>query len=256
VPEQPRREVTQSEQSVREKEYRQQLDLLTQLAEAENTAEVAKVLDLSEDAVKLSLDCAGGGRRKSNLQVGDEMKKITHFSHMARVAFMVKHFFPKDISGRLLAMLHDTKEEAQEGQKEKYKESLIANQIDLLTEENVTEEEINAVRQNLPEGYDAKYIATYRKYIKRLCDNWDQVGAMELCDRLDGSTSYEYLLNPKYRDRMPHKALESFGRIWATLHGQSNEVADRIKTNSKAWFNRLGITEEQVEQAAGLFLKE
>lgn len=238
----------------KEQEYEQQLDQLTQLAEEENVSEVADVLDLPKDAVALSLKCVGDGRRKSKLEIGGERKKITHFSHMARVAFMVKNFFPEDKSGRLLAMLHDTKEEAKEGREETYKQSSITDQIDLLTEEDVTEKEIGKVKQVIPEGFNAKYIAKYRKYIKRLHENWDSVGAMELCDRLDGSTSYEYLLNPKYENRMPHKALESFGRTWATLHGQSNEVADRIRQNSRLWFDKFDITEKKVEETAGLFL--
>jgi len=235
------------------RQYERRLDSVTQLAEAGNTAEVGKILDLPEAVVKLSLECVGDKRRKSNLLIGDEVKRITHFSHMARVAFMMRYFFPEDKSGRLLAMLHDIKEEAQEGQENRYRESALAKQIDLLTEEDVTEEELTSAAQELPKDYDAKYVATYRKYIRRLHDNWDQLGAMELCDRLDTSSSYEYLLNPKYKNRMPFKALESLGRIWATLNGYSNEVVDIIKENSRKWFNRFKITERQVEEAARLF---
>lgn len=215
------------------------------------------MLELPEDVVKLSLTCVGDSRRKVKLIVGEETKIVTHFSHMARVAFMVKHFFPEDESGRILAMLHDTKEEAQEGQEKKYKESDIADKIDLLTEEDATEDEIEKARQEIPEGFDPKYFAKYRKYIKILHENWHSVGAMELCDRLDQSSPYaafEYLLAPKYKERLKFKALESFGRIWATINIDSNEIVNIIKQKCRAWFNKFDITEEEVEKTAKLFL--
>ena len=242
-------EITEQEQA-----YQRELDAISELALSKDVAEIAKRLDLPEESVALSLNCVGDRYRKGKIMVSGQMKKATHFAHMVRVAYAVQHFFPENEVGKRMAILHDTKEEADEGNEEMYKQSDLANEIDILTEEEVTEEEIHQASQNLPEGFDAEYFATYKKYIARLNENWDKIGAMELCDRLDGTSSFVYLKNEKYKNRMPYKALESFGRIWATINGKTGEVVDRIKDNCRKWFAEFEITEEQVEQAEKRFL--
>jgi len=249
------KEIATIEQATTEQKYKQELDNLTNLTEKQDTVEIARVLNLPEELVNFSLDCVGNGHRKGKIMVDGQMKKITHFSHMVRVAFLVQHFFPEDEAGKKIAILHDTKEEAIEGKEKKYKDSDLADEIDLLTEEDAIEEEIDVAREEIPRGFDPEYFATYRKYIARLNENWDKIGALELCDRLDGSSSFVYLMNEKYKDRMPCKALESFGRIWATINGKSGEVVDLIKDSCRKWFEKFNITEVEVEEVERMFLE-
>lgn len=241
-------------EQLKERAYQENLDLITKLAEQKNVAEIAQKIGLSEVLVDLSLKCVGDGRRKGTIKVAGADEQVTHFSHMARVAYIVKYYFPEDEISRSLAMLHDTKEEAQPGMEERYKESDMAGQIDLLTEDGVSEDEIEAVRAQIPEEFDPQYVAKYRKYVDKLHKNWTEIRAVELCDRLDGSSSFEYLSAPKYQDRLRLKALETFGRIWATVSIDSGEVVDRIKKNCRAWFSKFEITEKEVEDAAKMFL--
>ena len=96
--------------------------------------------------------------------------------------------------------------------------------------------------------------AKYRKFIADLHRHWDRLGTLELCDRLDASTSVAYLLHPRYAGRLQYKALESLGRVWATLAVDKSKISEIIKNGYRTWFNIFGITEEKVEASASVFL--
>lgn len=227
---------------------------ITQLAKAKRVQEIAQILELEEADVQLSLQCVGDELRKGSSEEDSSSSRVSHFAHMVRVAYMVKHFFPYDIRSRRLAMLHDIKEEALPDQEETFASSDLAVDIDLLTEQPAELKDLEFFTAILPNGFDPVYFAKYRKFIADLHLNWDRLGALELCDRLDASTSASYLLHPKYASRLQYKALESLGRVWATLAVDTSEISQIIKNNYRAWFNTFGITEEKVEASARIFL--
>ncbi len=230
------------------------LSEVTTLAEAQQINEIARILELDEADIQFSLTCVGNKLRKGSSENNSIGSPVSHFTHMVRVAYMVKHFFPNDLRSRRLAILHDIKEEARAGQEETYLASDLATDIDLLTEKPAQLEDVEYFSTVLPDGFDAVYFAKYKSYINDLHLHWSRLGALELCDRLDASTSVAYLLHPNYAQRLKYKALESLGRVWATIAEDESSVSDQIKENYRFWFSQLGVSEQEVEAVAKYFL--
>lgn len=241
--------------------YQQGLELVTRLGQEQNTEELGRLLEIPKSALEFSLECVGNTTRMGALTIRGVKQKMTHFTHMARVAFLVKYYFPKDSFNRILAVFHDIKEEALPEKKNRYKDANrefnvegLSEAIELLTEEKPMESEIRGVRNEIPKEFTAAYIAKYRKYIKRLHKEWPKIGNLELCDRLDGSTSFEYLNNIKPAKRRRQKALESFARIWATIETSDHPLVEEIKSSCRKWMPQFNVTEPEVERIAKLFL--
>ncbi len=232
-----------------------ELELVNDLVESENLLELSRLLEIDLADLELSLKCVGRGRRKAGSN--PDITPQTHFSHMARVAMMVKQYFPDDIVGRRLAVLHDAKEEATMGMEKLYLESDLSPLIDMMTEEMPTEDEIDFMKSVIPAGFDPIYFSKYKTFIGKLHTDWHIFKSLELCDRLDGTSSLSYLLNPKYTSRLKLKALESLGRIWATIDRDSGDiVVEKIKNNCRTWFDIFGVTENEVEVISGFFVDE
>ncbi len=229
------------------------LEKINRLAKAARLSNLAAVLELDPADLRLSSTCVGTGLRKGIYD--NDPARVTHFMHMCRVAFLMQHFYPSDISGRRLAILHDIKEEALPGQETLYLSSDLAPLIDLLTEVPPLPDEIARFSQILPTGYDPRYFAKYKPFIATLKNNWALVGPVELCDRLDGSLGLSYLLHAKYASRLPIKALESLGRTWATLEGENSPLAQVTKTICRSWIPKFHITEAAVSKTAAYFFR-
>jgi len=247
--------------SQKETAFEMLLEQVTELGQQKNIEQLSKMLELSPELLAFSASCSGEGLRKGTLPVGDREEEITHFSHMCRVASMVHHFFPEDLFSRALAMGHDLKEEPAPGKEDEWKNLDEVSKIEglsravaILTEEMPTQEEIELAAKEISREFDAVYIAKYRTFLATLSEHWNTIGHLELCDRLDGATSFAYLQDPKYDNRRKYKALETFGRIWATLALSDNLVlTDRIKESCGAWFEGFDVTEEEVEKTATYF---
>ncbi|MDO8557996.1 MAG: hypothetical protein Q7S09_02255 [bacterium] len=238
-----------------------ELELVTLLGQEKNIEKLAELLRLPREVFQFSLDCVGDTRRRSTIVINETEQVLTNFTHMARVALMMKQYFPEDSFGRFLAMLHDIKEEALADKKDAYKDAdekfnvpSLAKTIEMLTEEEPSEAEIALAHSEIPAESNATYIARYRNYIQLLHQNWPKIGNLELCDRLDGVINLEYLKDPKYENRRKHKALESFGRIWATLSVSSDPLVDRIKDHCRKSMTEFDVNEQEVERTAQLFL--
>lgn len=239
-----------------------ELHQITMMAELHYDRVLAKALDVPIGLILFSFGCVGVGLRKGTIPFCGEQIPIKHFTHMCRVTFLMKHFFPGDVFGRNLAMVHDAREECLPGKGDSWKgASSIANMpglskaILLSTEQEPTDEQVRAAASQIPKEFDAKYIAKYREFIALLRDNWPTIGNMELCDRLDGATSFSYLEDPQYADRLKYKALETFGRIWATIALSKHEVTEEIQQRCRPWFEKFGITEREVEAVSLYFTK-
>jgi hypothetical protein len=241
--------------------YTKKLDQVTRFALSRNFEQLEALLGLSPDLLRFSDDCVGRGLRKGTLLVGHRQLHITHFAHMCRTAFLVKHFFPKDLFGRNLAMVHDIKEEPLPGKEDEWRNADrvahtkgLAHAVTILTEVSPTKEEIAAARAAIPLDLDVLYVAKYKKFIVTLRNNWGLIGNLELCDRLDGASSFSYLEAAKYSHRRKYKALETFGRIWATLAlSDHTSITTQVKDRCRHWFPKFGVTEDRVESVALYF---
>lgn len=236
------------------------LDAITLFALNKNFQAVAAELAVSPETVGFSADCVGDSLRKGAILLEGQKQPITNLAHMVRVAYMMKTFFPDDTYGRILALIHDAKEEALPDKLNQYKEadSLLQtpglkDDIDMLTEEEPTQEEIDAVAAVVPNEFDALYIAKYRNYIKRLHENWEKLGNMELCDRFDGA-EFDYLKVPKYKDRLKYKALESFGRMYATIAVSEHPITEKIRERCREQMRQFEVNEQEVEKVAAYYL--
>lgn len=233
---------------------------ITKLAIEQRISELGGMLKISPAILNFSLSCVGENQRKGGVVIDDEFKMMTQFAHMVRVAYLVQTYFPEDEFSRVLACVHDIKEEALPTKKEHYKESDkqyglegIVVAIELLSEEEPTTMEIGETLQEIPEGFDPVYIAKYRTFIRRLKENWQIIGNVELCDRWDGAGGFDYLLDAKYESRRKFKALESFGRIFATIQDIEGPLSEEIRERCRKWFPRFEIAETEVTTAAELF---
>lgn len=232
---------------------------LTRLAMEQKIGELG-ALNVSPAILEFSLSCVGENQRKGGIVIDGEFRMMTTFAHMVRVAYLVQTYFPEDKFSRVLASVHDIKEEAMPTKKERYKQADrqcgidgVVAAIELLTEEEPTDEEIGRTLQEIPAGFDPVYIAKYRNFISRLRKNWLTIGSVELCDRWDGAGGFDYLFNAKYDNRRKFKALESFSRIWATIRDISDPISEEIKGRCQTWLPRFEITETEVTTAAKLF---
>lgn len=246
----------------KEKSFLDILDEVTLLAQKEDMEALENEIKISKDVLIFSKECVGDTLRKGTLKIRGIDHKITNFSHMCRVAYMVKHFFPNDTFGRTLALVHDTKEEPSTGMEDNWKKvdeisgmDGLVNAINTLTEENPSEEEIMEIKNMIPEELDPVYIAKYKKFINELKNNWEILGNIELCDRLDASTDFVYLEDLKYANRIKYKALETFGRIWATIELSDSTLVEIIKENCRIWFEKFNITEDEVINTSIYFKK-
>jgi hypothetical protein len=219
---------------------------------------LSEYLEIPATLLAFSLECVGEGLRKGIVSVGGHEREITHFAHMCRVAFFMKWFFPRDTFGRFLASIHDVKEEALPGRENRWEEASevagvdgLSDAVYMITEREIPECEITD--NSIPKGFDVAYIIKYRSFLVNLREVWEFVGNVELCDRLDASSNFWYLNNPKYMARRKYKALETFGRIWATIDLSDDSLVELIKIRCRVWFVRFDITEAEVESVAKYF---
>lgn len=233
---------------------------LTKLAMKREISGLEEALKISPAILEFSLSCVGNNLRKGGVVIDGEFQMMTSFAHMVRVAYLVQTYFPEDGFSRVLASVHDIKEEALPTEKERYKQAdkqcgmeRIVAAIELLTEEEPTEMETGTALEEIPVGFDPVYIAKYRKFISRLRNNWQETGAVELCDRWDGAGGFDYLFDAKYKNRRKYKALESFGRIWGTIQYIEGPLSEEIKERCRTWLPRFEIAETEVTTAAALF---
>jgi hypothetical protein len=241
-------------------EFQIDLERVTLRALACDNHWLSETLEVSTEILDFTLDCVGSGKRKGSMAVDGQNREITHFAHMCRVAFLMKWFFPNDSFGRDLALVHDVKEEALPGKEERWRDAASVAGVDglseailLLTETEPTPEDVAKIGLQIPAEFDATYVAKYRNFISTLRAAWELVGNLELCDRFDASSDFVYLHAPRYESRLKYKALETFGRIWATIDLSEHPLKDTVKDRCRRSFRHFGISEPGVEDAARYF---
>ncbi|MEA3305113.1 MAG: hypothetical protein U9Q15_05315 [Patescibacteria group bacterium] len=59
----------------------------------------------------------------------------------------------------------------------------------------------------------------------------------------------------KYMQRMPHKSIEAFARVYATIEVSDHALVEKTKERCRTYFDAFGVTEKEVQEFEKYFLE-